>query len=304
MARLGSKKATTRRSSLSIAFGYTGAGEIEGVPTDTWLQERLGEGTDVQSGLQAVLDGLDRSFPPASTPHAFVGVGWGFTHEPVPTLLFISNCIDAHGDELDTTAPRFSILEATLSAGSKAYIHQIPDRIHGDDWARLQAQVAFLIDQGNDPAEVGYVLIEAVRRVADDADDVGHGLMINCLPCIIAVGGGDFSIVDRPSMLHQSFAYLAPGETKPGDLGPRWVSAEGGWLAGDFRHEEGPGPGYESVQMSFKLTREGASPPALVMRYQPGNSKPFRLSEREKIGRNDPCWCGSDKKFKKCHGSS
>jgi preprotein translocase subunit SecA len=26
-------------------------------------------------------------------------------------------------------------------------------------------------------------------------------------------------------------------------------------------------------------------------------------SEQEKIGRNDPCWCGSGKKFKKCHGA-
>ncbi|TMK79977.1 MAG: preprotein translocase subunit SecA [Actinobacteria bacterium] len=26
-------------------------------------------------------------------------------------------------------------------------------------------------------------------------------------------------------------------------------------------------------------------------------------SDREKIGRNDPCWCGSGKKFKKCHGA-
>jgi preprotein translocase subunit SecA len=26
-------------------------------------------------------------------------------------------------------------------------------------------------------------------------------------------------------------------------------------------------------------------------------------SEHEKIGRNDPCWCGSGKKFKKCHGA-
>jgi preprotein translocase subunit SecA len=25
-------------------------------------------------------------------------------------------------------------------------------------------------------------------------------------------------------------------------------------------------------------------------------------SERDKIGRNDPCWCGSGKKFKRCHG--
>jgi preprotein translocase subunit SecA len=26
-------------------------------------------------------------------------------------------------------------------------------------------------------------------------------------------------------------------------------------------------------------------------------------SEREKLGRNDPCWCGSGKKFKRCHGA-
>ncbi len=27
------------------------------------------------------------------------------------------------------------------------------------------------------------------------------------------------------------------------------------------------------------------------------------VSDKEKIGRNDPCWCGSGKKFKKCHGA-
>jgi preprotein translocase subunit SecA len=27
------------------------------------------------------------------------------------------------------------------------------------------------------------------------------------------------------------------------------------------------------------------------------------VAEREKIGRNDPCWCGSGKKYKKCHGA-
>jgi preprotein translocase subunit SecA len=26
-------------------------------------------------------------------------------------------------------------------------------------------------------------------------------------------------------------------------------------------------------------------------------------SERDNIGRNDPCWCGSGKKYKKCHGA-
>jgi preprotein translocase subunit SecA len=27
------------------------------------------------------------------------------------------------------------------------------------------------------------------------------------------------------------------------------------------------------------------------------------VAENEKLGRNDPCWCGSGKKFKKCHGA-
>ena len=31
--------------------------------------------------------------------------------------------------------------------------------------------------------------------------------------------------------------------------------------------------------------------------------RPVVKSELETIGRNDPCWCGSDKKYKKCHGA-
>ena len=30
---------------------------------------------------------------------------------------------------------------------------------------------------------------------------------------------------------------------------------------------------------------------------------PAPVDEKEKIGRNDPCWCGSGKKYKKCHGA-
>ena len=26
------------------------------------------------------------------------------------------------------------------------------------------------------------------------------------------------------------------------------------------------------------------------------------VDEKERVGRNDPCWCGSGKKYKKCHG--
>jgi preprotein translocase subunit SecA len=36
---------------------------------------------------------------------------------------------------------------------------------------------------------------------------------------------------------------------------------------------------------------------------QPVHVETRRVSEQEQIGRNDPCWCGSGKKFKKCHGA-
>ncbi|PZS12139.1 MAG: hypothetical protein DLM64_05595, partial [Solirubrobacterales bacterium] len=28
-----------------------------------------------------------------------------------------------------------------------------------------------------------------------------------------------------------------------------------------------------------------------------------RVDQAEQLGRNDPCWCGSGAKFKKCHGA-
>jgi preprotein translocase subunit SecA len=40
----------------------------------------------------------------------------------------------------------------------------------------------------------------------------------------------------------------------------------------------------------------GFTPPATASGDVTPDGKP--------IGRNDPCWCGSGKKFKKCHGAS
>jgi preprotein translocase subunit SecA len=35
---------------------------------------------------------------------------------------------------------------------------------------------------------------------------------------------------------------------------------------------------------------------------QPNVSGQIVKSEHEKLGRNQPCWCGSGRKFKNCHG--
>jgi preprotein translocase subunit SecA len=46
---------------------------------------------------------------------------------------------------------------------------------------------------------------------------------------------------------------------------------------------------------------EESGPPAQAAAFEPVEQR--RVDEAEQIGRNDPCWCGSGKKFKKCHGA-
>ena len=41
----------------------------------------------------------------------------------------------------------------------------------------------------------------------------------------------------------------------------------------------------------------------MAAEYEPVHVEQRRLSSDQQVGRNDPCWCGSGKKFKKCHGA-
>jgi preprotein translocase subunit SecA len=45
---------------------------------------------------------------------------------------------------------------------------------------------------------------------------------------------------------------------------------------------------------SYGVDAEGEPSPVVEQR---------RVDEHEQLGRNDPCWCGSGKKYKKCHGA-
>ena len=40
-----------------------------------------------------------------------------------------------------------------------------------------------------------------------------------------------------------------------------------------------------------------------LMRKKVSNKNSFEIEVEEKLGRNDDCWCGSGKKYKKCHCS-
>ncbi len=52
---------------------------------------------------------------------------------------------------------------------------------------------------------------------------------------------------------------------------------------------------------SMKMEHASADNPLSTESEHSENQQPFVRKEK-KLGRNDPCWCGSEKKFKQCHG--
>jgi preprotein translocase subunit SecA len=71
-------------------------------------------------------------------------------------------------------------------------------------------------------------------------------------------------------------------------------------------------PAEESTSVFAPNRATAQGPPAEFGEAPPrparvgGDDAPIKTVKREepKIGRNDPCWCGSGKKFKKCHGAA
>ena len=52
-----------------------------------------------------------------------------------------------------------------------------------------------------------------------------------------------------------------------------------------------------------RLRRRGRGVEADEPHAAPTVVEQRRVDEHEQLGRNDPCWCGSGKKYKKCHGA-
>ena len=114
------------------------------------------------------------------------------------------------------------------------------------------------------------------------------------------------------------------GGVRPGDL-PRRGQHRAGPGRGDVRRRRGAAPRRAGRSTRAPRVRSG---PRRSARRRPARSPPRATADGgaepqpqagngqagvnpatvvkaddEKIGRNDPCWCGSGKKYKKCHGA-
>jgi preprotein translocase subunit SecA len=85
-------------------------------------------------------------------------------------------------------------------------------------------------------------------------------------------------------------AQLEPQE----QLEPVAAAQNGGQLT--YEHESLAGS--QAIAAAGATAMGGEAPAATAVAPQQRV-----VSEEQKLGRNDPCWCGSGKKFKKCHGA-
>ena len=67
---------------------------------------------------------------------------------------------------------------------------------------------------------------------------------------------------------------------------------------GSLHYEHETSAGADVIAAAGGAATALAAPPA-----SSAFAQPQAVNEHKDIGRNDPCWCGSGKKFKKCHGA-
>jgi preprotein translocase subunit SecA len=83
---------------------------------------------------------------------------------------------------------------------------------------------------------------------------------------------------------------------------PRRPSARSSSTGGN-RNVTYSGGGAQQGALAMAAAAGGAEGAAYADDEPPPVIEQRRVDQTQQIGRNDPCWCGSGKKFKKCHGA-
>lgn len=289
-----------------MTFAYTGHADIAGTDTAEFFQARIGSELERGASIDAALQVVGvmcaeylRSLPESvNRAHAFVGVGW--SPEPklakrTPFLTGLSNSLDHHGNWRHQPAEQFTSFTRTLTTAERFALH-VAGRFDRDAQIRLNALLDSHFEDSDDPVRTAKLLIDAIREQSAQDDAVGPGVMVNTLPIVPEPPDQVMLVAGPPERDARTFTYIPEGSFEGVFLGPLVVGS-GGVQMGEFRARGGPGGlfnrhGGGATGMSYSLP-DAPPPPRSAVGQRIRVSRP---------GRNDPCWCGSDKKFKKCHG--
>lgn len=285
-----------------LTFAYTGKAQIGGEDTSEWFQRqlssRLSRGMNLDATLDEVAAMLSDYFVAHSPAdgvqkHAFVGVGWtddSFAKR-VPMITWISNYFDDSGGAEPSAQPNFNRGTRLLGNDQPFDLHAAGVEMPGEAWIRLNALFGSDLERSADPAPAAETLIRAIRELANSNELVGKGVMLNNLPRAPGPPTGEVMLVGRlPDTEVRTFTYIPESGIFGHFFGPLAVSSDGAALGG---FESVGGVGIDSqAGMSYQPASTPAPPKSAIGQ----RVRPFRL------GRNDPCWCESGKKYKRCHG--
>jgi hypothetical protein len=289
-------------------FAYTGLARIDGIDTAEYFHDRIGlalprQGGSVEAALDMVVHDIEPLFlnvSAANRRQAFVGVGWTGEKaqaQRTPFITCASNFLDVDGRRAPSGAEQFTISTKRLANGGRYALHDAGAPLSPDTAALLHAQVDHHAATSDDPAPLAAILIEAIRREAAGDDAIGDGIMINCLPQILSAPGESVVMVGGPPRLDAAtFTYLpsgaAPNPALAEYLGPLAATSGGVSMSGFTAGSLSGGPLPEGT-FGFSVSTATDQPPR--------SGKVGQRIRSDRPGRNDPCWCGSGKKYKKCH---
>ncbi len=161
-----------------------------------------------------------------------------------------------------------------------------------------------------------YVILQVVdtrwREHLENMDYLREGVHLRAMaqkdPLVEYRGEGHTMFQELGFAIHEevvSLLFHAQIEPNDGDLGLE----AGNGAAGPMSYE------HQSLSGSDAIAAAGIGGEAMATATMAGNlggngggsvatiPQQRVVSEEQKLGRNDPCWCGSGKKFKKCHGA-
>ena len=71
-------------------------------------------------------------------------------------------------------------------------------------------------------------------------------------------------------------------------------------MADELQYEHETATGADAIAAAGAATALAEAPAPSTGAFQPQSQV---VNEHKDLGRNDPCWCGSGKKYKRCHGA-
>jgi preprotein translocase subunit SecA len=146
----------------------------------------------------------------------------------------------------------------------RAQVQVLEQIEHDEQLEQARLGLAEFVSQ-EDPVQ-GEMAIEAAAAPAPAIPDSSNGGVVHARE-----GNGDAA----PVVGRKAVATVAGGGARPSNRVEQGVAGRG----------SAPGGAVEE-----------AAPPSAA------GARQIKKAEHEKLGRNDPCWCGSGKKFKLCHG--